>query len=214
MSTAIAVKERPVLFSGPMIRAILEGRKTVTRRVINHPIPDGIAGLKCTGDKWQFHHNAAYSDRFPDGLLEIVNIKCPYGVKGDRLWVREAWYQGQTKIWYKADIDDLSQCGITGWKPSIFMPRASSRITLEVVSVRVERLQDITEEDAIAEGVERHKTGWKCYDYCPDHDRGYDTRTSATASFMSLWNSINRDRGYSWDINPYVWRVEFRRVEA
>ena len=168
--------ERPILFNGPMVRAILDGRKTMTRRIVK-------AG---TRDDW----NA-----------------CPYGVIGDRLWVRETWrcfggreyeyQQHQPSIIYRADDGPTHNEG--GWRPSIFMPRWASRITLEITGVRVERLQDISEADAEAEGC----TG----------DHRADRDSDAAQEFRSLWNQINGKRA-SWDSNPWVWVVEFRRAGA
>jgi hypothetical protein len=103
-------------------------------------------------------------------------------------------------------------CNTAGWKPSIFMPRSVCRLVLEVTDIRVQRLKDISESDAIAEGVERDGDGWKCYGNCADHATGHDKRTSATASFMSLWDSINAEK-HPWDSNPFVWIVSFRRLE-
>ena len=146
-------KERPIIFSGPMIRAILEGRKTQTRRIVK-----------------------------PNCLSKLS----PYGRTGDRLWVRETWGhnpEGPGYV-YRSDGDFDMKFHGDRWRPSIHMPRWASRITLEVTGVRVERLQDINEEDALAEGVEH--------------------------AFRSLWESINGPG--SWDANPWVWVVEFRRV--
>ena len=182
------MKERPILFSGEMVRAILEGRKTQTRRIVK----DG------TPDDW----NA-----------------CPYGVIGDRLWVRETWRlwdvlenyvggQNTATVQYKAGplgsdrvltVSDeqrgnLSNLENDRWRPSIFMPRWASRITLEITGVRVERLQEITEKDALAEGV------------------GYAiTRDCKVPQFARLWDQINGKHA-PWESNPWVWVVEFKRV--
>lgn len=164
------MKERPIIFSGEMVRAILAGRKTQTRRVIKPQpvIQDGVAFFK-TGQR------------------------CPYGQIGDRMWVREAWIRNSGVPAYRAD--DPSWPGETPkWKPSIHMPRWASRITLEIVNVRVERLQDITVGDAWAEG-------------CPNSDVNV-----IPDWFIPLWAGINAARGNGWDDNPWVWAIEFKRV--
>lgn len=201
--------ERPILFSAPMVRAILEGRKTMTRRVvkITHRTP-GLA--LCLEPK-------------VGGPRPLVAAElCPYGQPGDRLWVRETWgvgsrpdpWGGYEGIEYRADQDGLEDDELlpchkvktpddiclsdyrSGWHPSIHMPRWASRITLEITEVRVERLQEIGEADAMAEGV----SGWV-------HDERCET---ARDGFRVLWESIHGSD--SWSANPWVWVVEFRRV--
>jgi len=176
------VKERPILFSGPMVRAILAGRKTQTRRVVKpQHIPAGVRTLRWENqDAAELQHSA----------------RCPYGVPGDRLWVRETWQPGPDDcVYYRADNDPNEN----QWKPSIHMPRWASRITLEVVSVRVERVQDIGHIGAKAEGVE----------IC-DYDGRLLPWQRQIGNFQKLWDSIN-GKG-SWGSNPWVWVVEFRRV--
>lgn len=214
------MKERPILFSGPMVRAILEGRKTQTRRVVKN-------AHILTGD-----------DR-----TGVTDTPCSFGVHGDRLWVKERFrYQiderpevGLLDCIEYADGTLMKPDGLdeeTGhafdarceanrkkqlWSTSIHMPRWASRITLEVVGVRVERVQDISEADAIAEGVETHAqkygleetkvrgmTPWYRYDGEPC------AATSARHSFETLRESIN-GKG-SWKANPWVWVVEFKRM--
>lgn len=227
--------ERPILFSGPMVRAILDGRKTVTRRIMS-PQPTGTAGKVWPDeDRWQWPSALART------MVDINEARSlsPYGCRGDRLWVRETWrYHGWTEDgapWIKyaaddstrlveripdewsdrladiwADLSDDANMAIDGraadrkWRPSIFLPRWASRITLEVVGVRVERLQEIDEADALAEGVEvKHKPG-------DATENGYTI--SARHGFMTLWDGINGDRA-PWASNPWVWRVEFRVVQ-
>ena len=214
------MKERPILFSAPMVRAILEGRKSQTRRVVK---PQPFAGWypsKCTNG-WGFCH--------PQGEAPAVLFQCPYGVPGDRLWVRETW------AYFNADEDlyqknkgalafratwDSDRCEwpqfaraisyIPGdrWRPSIHMPRWASRITLEITDVRVERLQEISEEDALAEGVREIGGNFEgCYEFC-DRLSG----TNARDCFGRGWDSINAKRGSGWDANPWVWAISFRRL--
>ena len=214
------MKERPIIFNAPMVKAILEGRKTQTRRIAKN-LP-----------------------------VHLYGVKCPYGQPGDRLWVRENWKVGAwdenngriaidycdgpdkrwrtdpsdtdgekfEKLWIQIS-DELIKKGIQygedgrykwnigesplNWKPSIFMPRWASRINLEIVDVRVERLQDITEEDAIAEGVS--------FGHITDQATG-EIDCEATDAYEVLWESIYGHD--SWDKNPWVWVVEFKRVES
>lgn len=201
------IKERPILFSGPMIRALLAGTKTQTRRVV-----------KPTSGP----HNIEQVISTPDSLAAFVRHRCPYGKTGDRMWVREAWKvsahqhgydngtqesgsidfeEGVAVVQYRSDgalktFDDLDAAddeqasrAIAKWRPSIHMPRWASRILLEIVSVRVERLQDISDEDAVAEGM-------------PIDDAWYD--------YMRLWERLNG--ASSWAANPWVWVVEFKRI--
>lgn len=191
------MKERPILFSGPMVRAILEGRKTQTRRVVkpNRSAPTA-SHVSCTpasdGSYWVE----------PGGW-----VACPYGKPGDRLWVRETILRIGDRSdpicasIYAAD-GSMTPADAWPWKadrlPSIHCPRGLSRITLEVISVRVERLQAISNEDAKAEGVREY-----------DGDEPGDYR----GGFRDLWQSINGKRpGCSWDDNPWVWAIEFKVV--
>lgn len=188
--------ERPILFSGPMVRAILDGRKTMTRRVVKHPPFDP-------------------SDDGLDTEILVNNIKCPYGQPGDRLWVRETWspwadestkYAARSQepalycADYKTGAPSLDIGGDYKWHPSIYMPRWASRITLDIVAVRVERLQEISVDDVIAEGILRSDIDDRMRD---SYDRW---------QFRQLWDSINAKRGYSWDLNPWVWVIGFTRV--
>lgn len=228
------MKERPILFSAPMVRAILDGTKTQTRRIVKgapvYVTPFIGRDDKPTGEYGLHDTNDCVIDR---------HARCPYGMPGDRLWVRETWqYAGWTEdgypwIRYDADktkllherIPDAWSGRITdAWaelsapenmaidglaadhvlRPSIFLPRWASRITLEVTAVRVERLQAITEEDAVAEGVEAtHAGSWR-------HDGKSVTGRPHGHSFLVLWDSINRDRAPAAS-NPWVWVVEFTR---
>ncbi|MCW1887689.1 hypothetical protein OKA04_23330 [Luteolibacter flavescens] len=217
MSTS-TIKERPILFSGPMVRALLDGTKTQTRRIIA-PQPEATS--------------FAYLWKGREIGEKIFPLTCcPYGAPGDRLWVRETFgdradYAAigalhKDRYYYAADGKKA------GWRyrPSIHMPRKASRITLEVVSVRVERLQDISEEDAIAEGIEcthrdEDRTFWKNYRFegpiakrgkvwTPEENQIVNYNRKPVRSYQSLWESINGPG--SWDANPWVWVVEFKRL--
>lgn len=226
--TKTATKEHPILFNGPMVRAILDGRKTQTRRVIK-PQP-----IQWTGRTFVVPDDApkAWQDH-PGPITDL----CPYGVPGDRLYVQETWApsvepenheHAKRGCTYRADwsLDDDRDFRDFKWKPSIHMPRWASRITLEVKRVWVERVQEISEEDAIAEGAEPNWSGpldgWKpeehgYFSQCPcgqpscECTNGHDT---AREWFQELWDSINTANGYGWDANPWVWCVEFERVEG
>lgn len=214
------MSERPIIFSAPMVRAILDGRKTQTRRVVK-PWPSMQEIVGTYGGKI-----LAFKKRLGDGYWiwpnakEIIINECPYGQRGDRLWVREnfafvgggdpglllcqADWQETAKL-HKCDNADKPP----RWKPSIHMPRRASRITLEITGIRVERLQDISEEDARAEGAMFHDgrgighSGWR-HDYKDVHE-------NAKSSFNRLWNDING--AGSWRANPWVWCISFERVK-
>lgn len=186
------MKEHPILFSGPMIRAILEDRKTQTRRIVK-PQPDAQLFSINSGPEW------TYPDRLDPDEPDWDRVRlCPYGKPGDRLWVRETWRNGPDKALYRA-TDDSGTPSIR-WKPSIHMPRAYSRISLEVTAVRVERVQDISEKDAWAEGV--HSIARRL---------PYSGDDLASVAFSGLWQEINGKR-HPWDSNPWVWVVEFKRI--
>ena len=170
------MNEKPILFSTPMVRAILDGRKTMTRRVVKC---DSIVDNK---PYWNI-------GGFREGNF-------PYQV-GIWLWVRETWQGTKDCISYKAsDPQQVVEFNYEPWRPSIFMPRWASRITLEITNVRVERLHEITEEDAEKEGV-----SFTQY-----------TNANARFHFMELWDSINSKK-YPWESNPWVWVIEFKRLE-
>ncbi|ENR4001545.1 TPA: hypothetical protein N0H90_001996 [Pseudomonas aeruginosa] len=192
------MKERPILFSGPMVRAILEGRKTVTRRVMK-PQPDFLGSMVDPNTPFK---------TLDAGLH--ARITCPYGEPGDRLWVREAWAadaqvdaiaprdlsQGEP-IWYPADFS-VRQTGCSmiskgRGRPSIHMPRWASRILLEITAVRVERLHDLSDPDVLAEGCSHSEM---------------QSGNSLVSVFARLWQSTGGD----WAANPWVWVVEFKRV--
>ncbi len=223
------IKERPILFSAPMVRAILEGRKTVTRRVMKSQ-PDADATITVESYSVAVTNRRGYQEAGPeifgawwrDGES---GCKCPYGQPGDRLWVRETWYCDHFEVmrgpYLKPDDLDIGEAlddgtlayaadGLTPyeadqpiWKPSIHMPRWASRILLEITDVRVERLQDITYEQAAAEGVHRGPLR----EWCAS-DEGGACHKYPVPAFRDLWQSV----GGHWDANPWVWVVEFKRV--
>lgn len=221
------MREHPIIFSGPMVRAILEGRKTQTRRVVK---PQPSAGVR---------DSVFARSGLEDGHGR--ELRCPYGQPGDRLWVRETWgYRcgigvnptTEAVIEYRADRARSKlpvpngQPGLPRqrpnmthpellawwgrWRPSIHMPRWASRITLEITDVRVERVQDISEADARAEGVL----------WVPGHgeiepadlEEGYSNYLNCRGGFQVLWDSINAKK-YPWSANPWVWALTFKRVE-
>jgi len=185
------MSEKPILFSGPMVRAILEGRKTQTRRVVK------CAGLDLCGPCGLSGEDMRLAGR--DWSGNSVLLKCPHGETGSRLWVRETFQlipDDGGSVVYRATDPDWETTEDWTWKPSIFMPRHASRITLEITTVRVERVQDIGEVDAKAEGVEPFAPDDGCY----------------RSGYAGLWDSINAKRGFGWESNPWVWLLEFKRV--
>jgi len=271
------MKERPILFSGPMVRAILEGRKTVTRRPVKgsqipkerHDEPDPAFRWSAVGQhdpRWGFLVTGATEAECAQELARAG--RCPHGKPGDRLWVRESWWQagenimthpeddegvwsGSNRVHYSADglppnepnryypeglrngrFSAANPDRIWRHRPSIHMPRWASRILLEITGVRVERLQDISEEQAIAEGCfftnygrrcGHGGKGWQEVGDCPapeaHHPQNngwmWDKTTSsdqclgsARWAFGNLWEKTGGD----WDANPWVWVVEFKRV--
>jgi hypothetical protein len=190
-----------ILFSAPMVNAILEDRKTKTRRVIKI---DPDVELELYGGAWRYYSTSR---------AEYVYVRPRY-IAGDVLYVREAFAHEGIFWAYKADVRDDNTVGAQNlaltlaptfyantlkWKPSIHMPRAAARIFLRVTDVRAERLHYISETDAIYEGVIFGKG---------------ERRLTARIAFMDLWNAINAKRGYSWDKNPWVWAYTFERISA
>ena len=223
------MKERPILFSAPMVRALLAGEKTQTRRVVK-PQPfvslDAISGWaipvpkKCQG----------WARDFLDIKGPNIDAACPYGEVGDRLWVRETFmdlqgtgvehrpdplgplhryaYQADTPPGSRGD-EARKEYGLK-WKPSIHMPRAASRITLEVTGVRVERLNDISESDCWAEGIEEVMHDFDDAAQIDMANRLGCCIEDAKPLYALLWERIN-GKG-SWDANPWVWVIDFRRA--
>jgi hypothetical protein len=214
--------EHPILFTGPMVRAILDGRKTQTRRVVK-PQPEPSWLLGC-----QIQDDPGFAVRVGPDVPDIPSdgVRSPYGVPGDRLWVRETWcpldypehaadpakprdtmiHGKRNGIAYRANCGpDSERCRIElgyKWRPSIHMPRWASRITLEITRVRVERVQEISTPDAIAEGMANDGGG----------EYAIDGMSVAQVRFMDLWEKLNAKRGFGWDVNPWVWVIEFRTV--
>lgn len=210
------MKERPILFTAPMVRALLAGTKTQTRRVApirklditRHPgdmVTWSVSFLKAVKGVFGSHSGGKFSELQAQSI--IASQFNPYGQPGDRLWVREAfravWSEDHEppraltpahRIWYEADAPH--QDGSGKLRPGIFMPRWASRIALEITGLRVERLQDISDDDSLAEGIYPTATG-----LYPGSPR---------AAYQKLWEQINGPG--SWDANPCVWVIEFRRI--
>lgn len=197
------VKERPILMSGPTVRALLTDKKRQTRRVITpQPVLTERAGFRWRGGDWG---QRPESDGGGPYLGEFLK-KCPYGMPGDRLWVRETFCTTPGYVtFYRADTP-VERQGELRWRPSIYMPRMASRILLEVTRVRVERVQAITEQDAGAEGTcIRH-------DFDALHWVMPGTERAARGCFARTWNELNEHCGYGWAENPWVWVVDFKVV--
>jgi hypothetical protein len=237
-----AGRERPILFSAPMVRAILAGTKTQTRRIVK---PRDVLNAGDPGDPAMLtrlardYGSPIKSDQYGvsfdcDGLRGVVSVpmRCPYGEPGDRLWVREAWQP----IWADGverspGYDEPEKWAVrfpatdsvieyshpdrgltTACKPGIYLPRSLARITLEVTRVRVERLHDITEGDARSEGVEAMDGMFDEVELCRIAKLAGSSYEDARGWFAALWCQINGED--SWRANPWVWVVEFKRLEA
>ena len=201
-------KERPIIFSGEMVRAILDGRKTQTRRIVKpQPTIENLHRIDVVPKTL-----GLYYDWSKEG--NVMSLACPYGKPGDKLWVRETFFYE----WPDEDPpDDMRDCRIVyrasepdyitsdmresvssyRWSSSIHMPRWASRITLEITGVRVERLVDITDSDCYAEGITSLQN---------------DILGEPYYSYKDLWDKLNAKRGYPWDSNPWVWVIEFKRI--
>jgi hypothetical protein len=216
MITKAATKERPIIFSGEMVRAILGGRKTQTRRVIE-PWHADAPIIKCMTSEHPGLWRVESLD--PDGERPYEQLLCcPYGQPGERLWVRETWAApyadhegvpggrkpepGDKLVYRSKEADAYQWDGVIPWRPSIHMSRWASRVTLEITDVRVERVQEISADDALAEGID--VVAAMALPCAPDD--------AAQAEFCGLWDSINAKRGYDWDVNPWVWVIEFKVV--
>lgn len=205
------MKERPILFNGAMVRALLDGSKTQTRRAVKSKFEIDYLPLDLDGAIWP--HNSTYSDAF-----EEQPMPCPYGQPGDQLWVREAWRaplafeltkpngipKGSPIVFQADGAGSLPHCNAGKLRPSMFMPRWASRLTLEIISVRVEQLQAISEADAIADGIDPTEAKTTLASI------GMQDISGPVAEYSVLWEQINGTG--SWDANPWVWVVEFKKV--
>lgn len=221
------MKARPILMSAPMIGALLAGTKTQTRRTVKpHPSPSSDTAFRGEDGIWRFSHPTI---RGPVSH-EADDVRCPYGGAEDFLWCRESWayrldhdhlngtqlYEaGVRSAWYWAD--GPGKCCNTGCdgaagrvRAARFMPRWASRLTLRITEVRVQRLQEISEADAIAEGITGpHDVGYPAYLMPGDSKPRY---SRAAAAYEDLWGSING--ADSWATDPWVWRLEFQCIQA
>ncbi|EMT5674071.1 hypothetical protein ACRZB4_003593 [Morganella morganii] len=229
------MKEHGIIFNAEMVRAILDGRKTQTRRIVKtvpttHDFHGWVMSSTCAKDEGK----ACWAIGNSPLLKDPIRLNCPLGKIGDRLWVRETWMPDAPRDGTWSDVEfygcknsPLSMIPeryrspghciyratwkgheLIGWTPSIHMPRWASRILLEITGVRVERLQDISEDDAVAEGVAPlHGGYWKHY------QPGWTQhQLSARGSFVTLWNSINGVD--AWYKNPWVWVIEFKQIQG
>lgn len=221
------MREIPIIFKTPMVLGILNLLKDQTRRL------KGLEKINLDPNDWQFEW-ADFALKYPwrftqkssvnnqslkDGTFYQEAIKCPYGVVGDILWVRETWHPKRTNMptgWpyeYKATAEEDGTPTGEPWKPSIHMPKKACRIKLEVINIRVERVRDISEEDAKAEGV--YFYGWDDPNQDDYKNYLYDDRNSddwglltAWESYSTLWEKINGKE--SWNLNPWVWVIKFK----
>lgn len=199
---------KPILFNTEMVRAILDGRKTCTRRICKdaneHTVPD-MDFYNADRRTYAVHN---FADKEHTEQLSTSEKTCPI-CPGDILYVRETWMDYAGRTMYKADcdiyrLDSLNLAGF-GWKPSIHMPKEAARIWLKVTNVRVERLQEINGDDALAEGVDKYI-----------HANGTLNEDQTITSFIGIWNSTIKKSDLAqcgWDANPYVWVIEFEKCE-
>lgn len=200
---------KPILFNSEMVRAILDGRKDATRRIVKGFIPDdAVWGYTAFTPKGYISCRGTFADGYGE---KFFKLPCE---PGDILYVRETWKKALNgyyyyEAWQRNDIAD-----VTKWKPSIRMPKEAARIWLKVTNVRVERLQEITDEQAKREGIQ--------YDECPtgftwkQETDMHNCYTTPIGAMQALWNSTIKKSdldGYGWDANPWVWTIEFERCE-
>lgn len=229
------VKERPIIFSGEMVKTILDGKKTMTRRVVKSDFINNYKHahiIKQSSDKSR-EGKAYFYDKPVGGMvLSSQLVSNPYGKVGDRLWVRETHHviggiadyeieeikQGlqdvKNFVSYKADGYGNPCDG--GWTSPMFIPRWASRILLEITDIRVERLQDISEADAVKEGIRSLSTyRGSSNTLYPDYSgKIHGLFKNPIDSYHTLWYSLNAKKGYPWSSNPWVWVVEFKVIEV
>jgi hypothetical protein len=214
-------RERPILFNGEMVRAILDGRKTQTRRVIRPQPPEWCRLADIEGPELYTPARVGASGEIEPADREVYGVYdvdgewgavFPYGRPWDRLWVREAFnphYGGYKKPAYRADWEktppDPDLVPEPKWKPSIHMPRWASRIDLEIIKIEIQRIQNIEEREVWAEGVKRP-------DWWDDLDPHIDPETAAREKYARVWDKIYAKRGYTWSSNPWVWVITFRVI--
>lgn len=207
--------QRPILFKAEMVNAILQGRKTQTRRIVKNQTgwPHAAPWSDSEGIGISFALNSNFDP------MHSIDVRAPYRT-GDYLWVRETWAENilgcPGGITYRADHIDPSGDGPANpiqWKPSIFLPRQHSRITLEITDVRVERVQEISAYDALKEGLKSATKDGNLTKYGVDSMKWYDWDKSPVAAFAFLWDQINGKKA-PWASNPWVFAITFRRVES
>lgn len=191
---------KPILFNTEMVRAILDGRKDATRRIVKGFIPDdAVWGYTAFTPKGYISCRGTFADGYGE---KFFKLPCE---SGDILYVRETWKKAPNGYYYYEDWQRNDIADVTKWKPSIHMPKEAARIWLKVMNVRVERLQEISAESALAEGADKYI-----------HTNGGLDENMTITSFIGIWNSTIKksdlDR-YGWDANPYVWVISFERCE-
>ncbi|KGH27743.1 ASCH domain-containing protein [Comamonas testosteroni] len=215
------MKETGLMFKAPLVRAILSGQKTQTRRVVKpQPPEDRLHRSVDAPDSFVAEgEHTWWSGTYTQGIYH--SAKCPFGKRGDRIYVRETWCQQadddgcliDNVYWYRAtdpDVMDSEDMEKSPWRPSIHMPKSAARIWLEVTGVRVERLQDISNEDAIAEGVNRISHGREGDYYSAIRNEQHPKNwTYPDDAFRELWESTGGD----WAANPWVWVIDFKRID-
>lgn len=194
-----------LIMSAPMVRALLDGRKTVTRRVIKPEPSSGVRWSQLViGEKfgWEDGHG--------------TRLRQPFA-EGETIYVKERWQNNPDGVGATYAADHEGERPVQGWKPSLFMPEIASRIKLRITSVTAEPLHNITPADAIAEGLEQVDANnpfgplWDCG---PLEMGGYGSTNDPVEAYEYLWNRLNSTRGHPWGSNPWVWRIQFERIEA
>lgn len=213
------MKSTGLLFKGPMVRAILDGRKTQTRRIVKPQPPSAAthAGVFLGGN-----HDGQWSWMDGDprdfetwGMVDAPDFRCPYGVPGDEIWVRETWRAREkydrkpnagpnpgSKICYEADAPFEEGLDVGRKRSALFLPRWATRIVRTLTDVRIERVQGISAEDALAEGVDGVTIEGRAYTI--------GAKSDLILGYQQLWDSINLARGFGWDSNPFVYVLEWR----